>query len=231
MEEVHRKKEVDEWLASVTQKEAMEMLVYLSQEEGVMSRIKDQWKKQIGLYRATLRYNVFLCLMERKASHTSTSMMWLFAIIVTDLENQLEPLELDSDGHIVAEPVYLDWFIKTQLLLAQCTVVAYEILFPDDSEDVMELSADEQSKRRITIKNFAVELFRKAVVDDGKGSCSADVKKMFKPVLCAHCKERVITKAVCGKCQKVHYCNAACQRKHWVLHRVVCQEQDSEYLD
>jgi hypothetical protein len=35
--------------------------------------------------------------------------------------------------------------------------------------------------------------------------------------------------ARCGKCKKVHYCSATCQKAHWPEHKLLCRRASSKH--
>jgi len=45
--------------------------------------------------------------------------------------------------------------------------------------------------------------------------------------VCAFCEESPLRAALtlkqCGKCKKVMYCSAGCQKAHWKLHKKTCK--------
>lgn len=40
---------------------------------------------------------------------------------------------------------------------------------------------------------------------------------------CGNCMSRKPNMQVCGRCERVRYCSAACQREHWPTHKVMCR--------
>merc|ERR1712098_436129 len=57
------------------------------------------------------------------------------------------------------------------------------------------------------------------------------VKKMYKMIdkekECANCMEKrpINQLKTCGRCRKVLYCGADCQKQHWKLHKKECKEK------
>ena len=79
------------------------------------------------------------------------------------------------------------------------------------------------SDRPRSISDIWIELFGKQ-----EPKCLREEKPTeeipLQKFICASC-QRVTTKAKrCGRCKLVHYCDVACQKKDWVIHKRVCSQ-------